>query len=83
MKYKENVNECYYNVSNDKLISKIIEADNGYDLIDKIKSDDDLSEYVDNDYCVDNYNDVLKNQFENKFYVLLNEVIEFECEILK
>jgi hypothetical protein len=83
MKYKVNVSECYYNVSNDNLISKIIEADNGYDLIDKIKSDDDLSEYVDNDYCVDNYNDVLKNQFENKFYVLLNEVIEFECEILK
>jgi len=83
MKYKVNVSECYYNVSNDNLISKIIEADNGYDLIDKIKSDDDLSEYVDNDYCVDNYNDVLKNQIENKFYVLLNEVIEFECEILK
>ena len=83
MKYKVNVSECYYNVSNDNLISKIIEADNGYDLIDKIKSDDDLSEYVDNDYCVDNYNDVLKNQFENKFYVLLNEVIEFECEIIK
>ena len=83
MKYKVNVSECYYNVSNDKLISKIIEADNGCDLIDKIKSDDDLSEYVDNDYCVDNYNDVLKNQIENKFYVLLNEVIEFECEILK
>ena len=83
MKYKVNVSECYYNVSNDNLISKIIEADNGYDLIDKIKSDDDLSEYVDNDYCVDNYNDVLKNQFENKFYVLLNEVIVFECEILK
>ena len=41
MKYKVNVNECYYGVSNDKLISKIIKADNVNNLIDKIKVDND------------------------------------------
>ena len=82
MKYKVNVSECYYGVSNDKLMSKIIEADNIHELIDNIKNDDDLGEYVDFDYYVDNYMDVIKNT-ENIFHVLLNEVIEFECERLK
>tara|TARA_R110002020_G_C15783900_1_gene729500 strand:+ start:95 stop:343 length:249 start_codon:yes stop_codon:yes gene_type:complete len=82
MKYKVNVNECYYGVSNDKLMSKIIEANNIHDLLDKIKNDDDLGEYVDFDYYVDNYMQVLKNN-ENIVHLLLNEVIEFECERLK
>ena len=85
MKYKVNVNECYYGVSNDKLISKIIEADNVFNLIDKIKLDNDLSEYVDKshlqNYCGDKFVDV--NEGNKSFYLLLDEVFEFECELLK
>ena len=68
MEYKVNVNECYYGVSNDKLISKIIKADNVNNLIDKIKVDNDLNEYVDFD----------NNLNHDK---LLNDVFEFECEL--
>ena len=80
MKYKVNVSECYYNVSNDNLISKIIEADNVFNLIEKIEVDNDLSEYVDKDYSVDKFCDV--NEGNKSFYLLLNEVFEFECELL-
>ena len=41
MSYRVNVNECYYGVSNDKLISKIIKADNVNNLIDKFNVDND------------------------------------------
>jgi len=81
MKYKVNLSECYYGVSNDKLISKIIEADNVFNLIERIKVDNDLSEYVDDDYSRSNYCDV--NEGSKSFYLLLNDVFEFECELLK
>ena len=83
MKYKVNVNECYYNVdNNENVISKIIEADNVYNLIERIKVDNDLNEYIDEDYLMsDVYFDVYKRF--NKYYLLLNEVFEFECELLK
>ena len=80
MKYKVNLSECYYGVSNDKLISKIIEADNVFNLIEEIKVDNDLSEYVDDDYSRSNYCDV--NEGNKSFYLLLNDVFEFECELL-
>tara|TARA_R100001079_G_C4400834_1_gene131333 strand:+ start:273 stop:566 length:294 start_codon:yes stop_codon:yes gene_type:complete len=90
MKYKVNVSECYYGVSNDKLISKIIKADNVNNLIDKIKVDNDLNEYVDFDnnlnIVVDdegNIYDKLVYEGSNSFYLLLNDVFEFECELLK
>ena len=81
MRYRVNVNECYYGVSNDKLMSKIIKADNVNNLIDKIKVDNDLSEYVDFDNNL-NY-DKLVYEGSNSFYLLLNDVFEFECELLK
>ena len=81
MRYRVNVNECYYGVSNDKLMSKIIKADNVNNLIDKIKVDNDLSEYVDFDNNL-NY-DKLVYDGSNSFYLLLNDVFEFECELLK
>ena len=83
MKYNVNVNECYYNVdNNENVISKIIEADNVYNLIERIKVDNDLNEYIDEDYLMnDVYFDVYESK--NKYYLLLNEVFEFECELLK
>jgi hypothetical protein len=92
MKYKVNVSECYYGVSNDKLISKIIKAKSEYDLIDKIKSDIDISEYVysdselkdwhGGDLGYDKYESLIFEDDNNKFYLALNEEIEFECELL-
>ena len=82
MRYKVNVNECYYNVdNNENVISKIIEADNVFNLIDKIKIDNDLNEYIDEDYLGEIDNGIFN--VKNKMYLLLNEVVEFECELLK
>ena len=93
MRYRVNVNECWYgnNVSNEKLVSKIIKADNVYDLIDKIKVDEEISEYVysneemiewiGRDYFID-YDKII-DEDGNCFYLLLNEEVEFECELLK
>ena len=82
MRYKVNVNECYYNVdNNENVISKIIEADNVFNLIDKIKIDNDLNEYIDEEYLGEIDNGIFN--VKNKMYLLLNEVFEFECELLK
>ena len=93
MKYKVNVNECWYgnNVSNEKLVSKIIKADNVYDLIEKIKVDEEISEYVYSDEDMIewhgdrlDYDKIIDEDFMgNCFYLLLNEEVEFECELLK
>ena len=48
--------------------------------IEEIKVDNDLSEYVDDDYSRSNYCDV--NEGNKSFYLLLNDVFEFECELL-
>ena len=89
-KFKVNVSECYYGVNNDCLVSKIIEAKNEYDLINKCKSDVDISEYVysdeeledwhGGDLGYDNYESLIwESEDEDKiFYLALNEEVEFE-----
>ena len=76
-----NEEDLLESIKNLKLMCKIIKADNVNNLIDKIKVDNDLNEYVDFDNNL-NY-DKLIYEGSNSFYLLLNDVFEFECELLK